>query len=95
MAKDPCVYIITNRHNTVLYTGVTSNLSARIYAHKQGQGGVFSSKYKLGKLVYTDHFPTMLQAIEAEKRIKGGSRANKIVLIEEMNPDWRDLYDDL
>ncbi len=95
MAKDPCVYIITNKGNTVLYTGVTSDLSSRIYAHKQGRGGVFSSKYKLSKLVYTEHFPTMMQAIEAEKHIKAGSRAKKITLIEDMNPEWRDLYDDL
>ena len=95
MAKEPCVYIITNKGNTVLYTGVTSDLSSRIYAHKQGEGCVFSKKYKVDKLVYAECFPTMMQAIEAEKRIKAGSRAKKLALIEEMNPEWRDLYDDL
>lgn len=86
---------MTNKTNKVLYTGVTSDLMKRVYQHKNGLGGIFSSKYKVNKLVYYQVFGNIIEAITEEKRIKGGSRQKKIDLIENMNPQWRDLYDEL
>jgi len=91
--KEPCVYILTNKHHTVLYTGVTSDLSRRMAEHFSASGGVFTRRYKANKLVFAEFFPTMIQAIMAEKRIKAGSRAKKIALIEAANPEWLDLMD--
>jgi len=90
-----CVYIMTNRTNTVLYTGVTNNLRRRIEEHKNGKGGKFTSKYKIIKLVFYECGGDVNAAIDREKQIKGGSRQNKIILIEEMNPEWQDLFDKL
>jgi putative endonuclease len=95
MSKEPCVYILSNRHHTVLYTGVTSDIARRIHEHKEGRGSVFTRRYQLKRLVFVECFPTMLEAIEAEKCIKGRSRAKKIALIEAVNPEWRDLSEDL
>ena len=95
MPKEPCVYILTNTYNKVLYTGVTSDIVRRIQEHKEGQGSVFTRRYNLTKIVFLQHFPNMFQAIQAEKAIKGGSRARKIALIEAMNPDWHDLAENL
>ena len=89
------VYILTNQHNTVLYTGVTNNLYRRVNEHKAGKGGKFSAKYKLNKLVYYELFDDIYDAISYEKQIKAGPRQKKIDLINEMNPDWRDLFEDL
>jgi len=85
---------MTNRSHTVLYTGVTSDIVARVQQHKNGQGGSFTSRYKLTQLVFMERFPNMSQAIHAEKQIKGGSRAKKIALIKGMNPDWHDLAEE-
>ena len=95
MPKQPCVYVLTNRHHTVLYTGVTSDIVRRIQEHKEGRGSVSTSRYNVNKLVFVERFPTMMQAIQGEKQIKGGSRAKKIALIEGMNPEWRDLAEEL
>ena len=95
MKKEPCVYIMTNRNHTVLYTGVTSDIVNRVQQHKSGQGGSFTSRYKVTKLVFMERFPNMTQAIHAEKQIKAGSRAKKIALIQGINPDWRDLAEEL
>ena len=95
MPKEPCVYIMTNHNHTVLYTGVTSDIVGRVQQHKSGQGGSFTSRYKVTKLVFMERLPNMAQAIHAEKQIKGGSRANKIALIDGMNSDWRDLAEEL
>jgi putative endonuclease len=89
------VYILTNQHNTVLYTGVTNNIYQRVNNHKAGKGGKFSAKYKLNKLVYYELFDDIYDAIAYEKQIKAGTRQKKIDLINEMNPDWRDLFEDL
>ncbi len=89
------VYILTNQHNTVLYTGVTNNLYQRVSNHKAGKGGKFSAKYKLNKLVYYELFYDIYNAITYEKQIKAGTRQKKIDLINEINPDWRDLFEDL
>jgi len=92
MQKYYCVYIITNTRNTVLYTGVTGNLTGRIYYHRNKSVSSFSSKYNLEKLVYYEIFEDINQAIAREKQIKGGSRKKKIELINKFNPKWKDLY---
>lgn len=73
--KGGYVYILTNKHNTVLYTGVTSQLKNRIYKHKKGTASLFTSKYNLNKLVWFGEFPTIRQAIDREKQIKNWKRA--------------------
>jgi len=93
--KKGYVYIMTNKDQNVFYTGVTSNLSKRIYEHKIGEGSSFTKKYNLNKLVWFDEYPTIRDAIEAEKRIKKWRRQWKIELIEEFNPGYRDLYNEI
>ena len=95
MAKQHYVYIMTNKHNTVLYTGVTNDLQRRAYEHKTGQGGNFTSRYNLTKLVYYEIGHDARSAIAREKQIKAGSRQKKLDLINSMNPEWRDLYGEL
>jgi len=85
------VYIMTNAHNTVLYTGVTNDLRRRVGEHKIGLGSKFTSKYRVTKLVYYEEFGRIGDAIAAEKRIKAGSRGKKVQLVERLNPEWRDL----
>lgn len=92
MQKNYFVYIITNSRNTVLYTGVTGNLLARTYHHKNKSVSSFSSKYNLEKLVYYEIFEDINQAIIREKQIKAGNRRKKNELINKFNPDWKDLY---
>jgi putative endonuclease len=86
---------MTNKNNTVFYTGVTSNLKRRVYEHRNELVEGFTKKYKLHKLVYCEVFPTMMSAIDREKQIKGGSRKKKIDLIEKLNPHYLDLYETL
>ncbi|GAK52292.1 hypothetical protein U14_03543 [Candidatus Moduliflexus flocculans] len=93
MEKQYYVYIVTNKRNTTLYTGVTSNLARRIFEHKQKLVEGFTKRYNLDKLVYYELFKEVNDAIAREKQIKGGSRQKKIVLIEKVNPEWRDLYE--
>jgi len=85
------VYIMTNLHNTTLYTGITNNLFRRVQEHKQGEGGKFSRRYKMKKLVYFETHGNVRTAIAREKQIKGGSRMKKAELISTLNPDWLDL----
>ncbi|MDH4272704.1 MAG: GIY-YIG nuclease family protein [Candidatus Aminicenantes bacterium] len=89
------VYILTNRYNTVLYTGVTSDLKIRVFEHKERLIESFTKKYNVHKLVYFEIFQDAYDAISREKTIKGGSRKKKIDLITRMNPFWDDLYDKL
>ena len=84
---------MTNAYNTVLYTGVTNNMQRRVLEHRSGKGSKFTSKYNLRKLVYMECGNDVNVAITREKQIKAGSRKKKIVLIESMNPEWKDLYD--
>ncbi|MHB8154619.1 MAG: GIY-YIG nuclease family protein [Candidatus Omnitrophota bacterium] len=90
--KKGYVYILTNTNNTVLYTGVTSNLVKRVYEHKNKKVRGFTEKYNLYKLIYYEIFEDMINAIMREKQIKGWLRRKKILLIEKANPDWEDLY---
>ncbi len=93
MCKGGCVYILTTYKNTVLYTGVTSNLFARITQHKEHfYPNSFTRKYNINKLVYYECFSSIEEAIAREKQIKAGSRQDKIDLINGMNPEWKDLY---
>ena len=89
-----CVYILTNRFNTTLYTGVTNNLYRRVLQHKTKQGGSFSRKYNLSKLVYCEVTGDINAAILREKQLKAGPR-KKVELIESINPNWDDLYDEI
>ena len=86
------IYILTNKNNTTLYTGVTSSLIQRVNEHKNGKyTNSFTKKYNCTKLVYCEGFGRIEDAIAREKQIKGGSRDKKIKLIERFNPDWLDL----
>ena len=89
------VYIMTNKGNTVLYTGVTSNLKRRVYEHKEKITKGFTSKYNVDKLVYFEIYKDIIKAIEREKQIKAGCRDKKIALIKLVNPEWNDLYENL
>jgi len=91
-SKYYAIYILTNDRNTVLYTGVTGNLKARIFHHKNKTVSSFSSKYNLSKLVYYEFFEDVIKAIEREKQIKAGNRKKKEELINKFNPSWEDLY---
>jgi putative endonuclease len=92
--RRPAAYIMTNRMDGVLYTGVTSNLIGRAWQHRQKLSG-FSARYRCDKLVWFEVHETMEAAITREKQIKAGSRAKKIALIEASNPGWRDLFAEL
>lgn len=95
MALQPCVYILTNQRNGTLYVGVTAELAQRIWIHREGLSEGFSRKYGLKRLVYYEIFNSMYEAIQREKQIKKWKRLWKIRLIEEMNPQWDDLYPSL
>jgi putative endonuclease len=86
---------MTNKINTVLYTGVTSDLKKRIWEHKERIVKRFTEKYNIDKLVYFEIFNDPENAILREKQIKAGSRNKKIKLIKEINPEWKDLYNKL
>ncbi len=91
MEKIGYVYILTNPHNRVLYTGVTSNLSKRVWEHKGKRIKGFTKKYNCDKLVYYEDCRGIWKAIEREKQIKKWARKYKVALILKMNPLWQDL----
>jgi putative endonuclease len=92
MERGGCVYIMANIFNTILYTGVTSELENRVWQHQNNfYPKSFTAKYKCHKLVYFASFFSIEEAINEEKRIKGGSRSLKIKLITDLNPTWMDL----
>ena len=93
--KQPCVYIVSSKRNGTLYTGVTSNLPKRAFEHREGLVRGFSVRYGCKMLIWYELHETMIDAITREKQIKAGSRARKLALIEELNPNWKDLYDTL
>ena len=89
---DCAVYIMTNKHRTMLYTGVTSDIGKRILQHKAGvHPSGFTHKYNVDRLVYYELSRDIRSAIAREKQIKGWRREKKVRLIEEMNPEWVDL----
>jgi putative endonuclease len=91
----PAIYIMANKRNGTIYTGVTSNLIRRVYQHKHDDQPGFTKKYDCKKLVYYEQCDDMTTAIGREKQIKGGSRKKKLALIESINPQWLDLYETL
>jgi putative endonuclease len=95
MQREPAVYVMASRRNGTIYTGVTSNLSQRVWQHKQGHTPGFTTRYGCKTLVYFEHHESMSGAIAREKQIKGGARADKLNLIESTNPTWADLYETL
>ena len=96
MAKKGFVYIVTTRNNTVLYTGVTSDLKSRIVNHKTRKyKGSFTARFNVDKLVYYEELKDMDEAYKREKQIKAGSRKKKTELINSLNPEWTDLFDTL
>ena len=95
MKKEGYTYILFNRKNGTLYVGATSDLIKRIYQHKNKLIEGFSKKYGVDKLGYYEIYSDIESAIAREKQIKAGSRKKKIDLIEEINPNWDDLYDSL
>ncbi|MCK4395179.1 GIY-YIG nuclease family protein [candidate division WOR-3 bacterium] len=95
MNKQYYLYIMTNKWDTTLYTGVTNNLKRRVYEHKVRLMPGFTKKYGICKLVYYEVFNDIYNAITREKQIKSGSRQKKRDLIDIMNPEWKDLYDEV
>ncbi len=89
------VYILTNKHHTVLYTGVTGNLSRRVREHKEKLTPGFAKRYNVDRLVYFEHYGKVQDALAREKQIKAGSRQKKLDLINPFNPEWRDLAEDI
>ena len=92
---DPMVYLLASHHKGTLYTGVTSNLLQRLHQHREGLIEGFSKDYGVARLVWFERHATMEHAITREKRIKKWNRVWKVQLIEDANPDWRDLAVDL
>ena len=90
--KNYCIYILTNKNNTVLYVGVTNNLTRRIWEHKSKLIEGFTKKYNVDKLVYFESFDNPKDAIKREKQLKAGSRKKKVELVNKINPEWKDLY---
>jgi len=97
MKKQFYIYIMTNTNHSVTYVGVTSNLQARIFQHKEKERVVpgFTTRYNIDNLVYYEIFSDAFTAISREKQIKGGSREKKVELINGMNSKWEDLSDRL
>ena len=96
MKQGGCTYMVTNKYNTVLYVGVSSALRARIHEHKtRFYPKSFTAKYNCDKIVWYECFPTIVEAIAREKQLKAGNRKSKEALIEIMNPQWKDLWEDI
>lgn len=93
MNRQYYVYIMTNPRDTVLYTGISTDLKRRVYEHKKKMIDGFTKRYNIKKLVYYEVFEDPENAILREKQIKGGSRKKKIDLINKMNSAWLDLYE--
>ena len=91
-----CTYILTNKNHSVLYIGVTSDLQNRVREHKEKvRAKCFTAKYNCNKLVWFEYYSSIIEAINFEKYYKGKRRSFKIHLIESINPEWRDLWEDI
>jgi putative endonuclease len=95
MNKSPCVYIMASHRNGTLYVGVTSDLLKRVWEHKNNAMEGFTKKYSVHTLVWYQFFDTMPQAIHNEKQLKEWKRQWKLELIESVNPEWKDLYENI
>jgi putative endonuclease len=91
---DYWVYILTNKHGTTLYIGITNDIVRRLYQHRYGEVDGFAKRYHLTRLVWIQHFRDVNDAIACEKRLKGWRRSRKNALIERTNPRWLDLSED-
>ncbi len=94
-SKQYYVYMMINKRNSVLYTGVTNNLKRRAYEHKNKLVDSFTKRYNVVKLVYCEAFESVETAIRREKQIKSGSMGKKVDLINSVNKEWRDLYEEI
>jgi len=92
--KQYAVYFMTNKNNTVLYIGVTSELVKRVYQHKTKAYKGFTAKYNCDKLVYFEVYTDINEAISREKQLKNGNRKRKNELVDKENPDWNDLSEE-
>ena len=92
--NDYRVYILTNKHCTTLYIGITNNITRRLYQHRYGDVDGFAKRYDLSRLVCLEHFRNVKDAIACDKKLKGWRGGRKIALIEQMNPKWLDLSHD-
>jgi putative endonuclease len=95
MERQPAVYILASKQNGTLYIGVTNDLVERVWQHKNDMTEGFSKKYAVHKLVYYELHRDMVTAITREKQLKKWNRAWKLELIEEKNPKWKDLWDEI
>ncbi len=95
MYKLGYVYIITNKSRRSLYVGFTAQLYTRIYQHKMGEGAIWPARYKCKYLVYYEIYEDLMTGIRREKQLKKWKRQYKIDLINEFNPDWKDLFNDV
>ena len=95
MPKQPCVYILASRRNGTLYVGVTSGLVKRVWEHKNDLTEGFTKRYRVHMLVWFEQHETMEAAISREKAIKEWKRRWKLELVEQLNPEWRDLYSEI
>ena len=95
MNREPCVYLLASRRNGTLYTGVTSDLVKRVWEHKNNVAEGFTKRYGVHRLVWYELYSNIESAIAREKAIKEWKRQWKLELIESLNPDWRDLFEEL
>ncbi|CAH1650677.1 GIY-YIG nuclease family protein [Chelatococcus asaccharovorans] len=93
--KQPCVYILASRPGGTIYVGVTSHLARRVWEHRRGLADSHTKRYGITRLIYYEHYDRMMDAIQRERTMKHWPRVWKTRLIASMNPEWRDLYDDL
>ncbi|MDD5942515.1 MAG: GIY-YIG nuclease family protein [Fibrobacter sp.] len=91
MPSDYYTYIMSNQNNTTIYVGVTNSIERRTLEHIEGVGAIFTSKYKINKLVYFERYTEIKDAIQREKQLKGWRRDKKNSLVNSMNPEWNDL----
>ncbi len=89
------VYILTNKSNSVIYIGVTNDIARRVYEHRHHMINGFTDKYHVTKLVYAESAPDVRDAIQREKQLKGWTRAKKNALVENANPNWEDLWENI
>lgn len=94
-SRQPAVYILASGRNSTLYVGVTSDLERRVWQHREATGSNFTQKYAVRRLVYVELCESIVDAIQREKQLKWWKRAWKLELIESVNPEWRDLWEEL
>jgi len=89
------VYILSNKSNNVTYIGITNNLARRVYEHKNKMVEGFTSKYNVDKLIYYEEYKETQYALNREKQLKGWTKVKKANLINKLNPEWKDLYNQI